>query len=167
MSLLSVCFLLTFATEQLTQCKCIVKAYNMQTKSVHILAESRFLTFRREFCRRIGVSSSYVMSIKKSIQPDKMQAISIQFPELNPLWLLLGQGEMLLPNEKKEGEQRQNAGELPSSELLAKLLEEANNEKSRLLSIIESQQRTIESLTDLSKKANAQTVEHAGCANAV
>ena len=29
----------------------------------------------REFCRRIGVSSSYVMSIKKSIQPDKMQAI--------------------------------------------------------------------------------------------
>lgn len=89
---------------------------------------------------------------KKSIQPDKMQAISIQFPELNPLWLLLGQGEMLLPNEKKEGEQRQNAGELPSSELLAKLLEEANNEKSRLLSIIESQQRTIESLTDLSKK---------------
>ena len=52
----------------------------------------------REFCRRIGVSSSYVMSIKKSIQPDKMQAISIQFPELNPLWLLLGQGEMLLPN---------------------------------------------------------------------
>ena len=96
-----------------------------------------------------------------------MQAISIQFPELNPLWLLLGQGEMLLPNEKKEGEQRQNAGELPSSELLAKLLEEANNEKSRLLSIIESQQRTIESLTDLSKKANAQTVKHAGCANAV
>lgn len=26
----------------------------------------------REFCRRIGVSSSYVMSIKKSIQPDKI-----------------------------------------------------------------------------------------------
>ena len=121
----------------------------------------------REFCRRIGVSSAYVMSIKKSIQPDKMQAISIHFPELNPLWLLLGQGEMLLSDGKKEGEQRQNTGGLPSSELLAKLLEEANNEKSRLLSIIESQQRTIESLTDLSKKANAQTVERAGCANAV
>ena len=114
----------------------------------------------REFCRRIGVSSSYVMSIKKSIQPDKMQAISIHFPELNPLWLLLGDG-------KKEGEQRQNTGGLPSSELLAKLLEEANNEKARLLSIIESQQRTIESLTELNKKANAQTVERAGCANAV
>ena len=121
----------------------------------------------REFCRRIGVSSSYVMSIKKSIQPDKMQAISIHFPELNPLWLLLGQGEMLLSDGKKEGEQRQNTGGLPSSELLAKLLEEANSEKARLLSIRESQQRTIESLTELNKKANAQTVERAGCANAV
>ena len=121
----------------------------------------------REFCRRIGVSSSYVMSIKKSIQPDKMQAISIHFPELNPLWLLLGQGEMMLSDGKKEGEQRQNTGGLPSSELLAKLLEEANSEKARLLSIIESQQRTIESLTELNKKANAQTVERAGCANAV
>lgn len=121
----------------------------------------------REFCRRIGVSSSYVMSIKKSIQPDKMQAISIHFPELNPLWLLLGQGEMLLSDGKKEGEQRQNTGGLPSSELLAKLLEEANSEKARLLSIIESQQSTIESLTELNKKANAQTVERAGCANAV
>ena len=121
----------------------------------------------REFCRRIGVSSSYVMSIKKSIQPDKMQAISIHFPELNPLWLLLGQGEMLLSDGKKEGEQRQNTGGLPSSELLARLLEEANSEKARLLSIIESQQRTIESLTELNKKANAQTVERAGCANAV
>lgn len=121
----------------------------------------------REFCRRIGVSSSYVMSIKKSIQPDKMQAISIHFPELNPLWLLLGQGEMLLSDGKQEGEQRQNTSGLPSSELLAKLLEEANNEKARLLSIIESQQRTIESLTELNKKANAQTVERAGCANAV
>ena len=121
----------------------------------------------REFCRRIGVSSSYVMSIKKSIQPDKMQAISIHFPELNPLWLLLAQGEMLLSDGKKEGEQRQNTGGLPSSELLAKLLEEANSEKARLLSIIESQQRTIESLTELNKKANAQTVERAGCANAV
>lgn len=81
-----------------------------------------------------------------------MQAISIHFPELNPLWLLLGQGEMLLSDGKKEGEQRQNTGGLPSSELLAKLLEEANSEKARLLSIIESQQRTIESLTELNKK---------------
>ena len=34
----------------------------------------------REFCRRIGVSSSYVNNIRQSIQPDKMKAIGEQFP---------------------------------------------------------------------------------------
>lgn len=49
----------------------------------------------REFCRQIGVSTSYVNSIRTSIQPDKMKAISDKFPELNPMWLLTGDGEML------------------------------------------------------------------------
>ena len=48
----------------------------------------------REFCRRIGVSSSYVNNIRQSIQPDKMKAIGEQFPELNPMWLLTGDGTM-------------------------------------------------------------------------
>ena len=39
----------------------------------------------REFCRQIGVSSSYV---------DKMKAIGEKFPELNPMWLLTGDGTM-------------------------------------------------------------------------
>lgn len=49
----------------------------------------------REFCRRIGVSSSYINNIRQSIQPDKMKAISENFPELSPMWLLTGDGEML------------------------------------------------------------------------
>lgn len=49
----------------------------------------------REFCRRIGVSTSYVNSIRTSIQPDKMKSIGEQFPELNPMWLITGDGEML------------------------------------------------------------------------
>ena len=44
----------------------------------------------REFCRQIGVSSSYVNNIRQSIQPDKMKAIGEKFPELNPMWLLNG-----------------------------------------------------------------------------
>ncbi|NCB42875.1 MAG: XRE family transcriptional regulator [Clostridia bacterium] len=50
----------------------------------------------REFCRQIGVSTSYVNSIRTSIQPDKMKSIAEVFPELNPIWLMTGDGEMLV-----------------------------------------------------------------------
>lgn len=80
--------------------------------------------------------------------PDTLQQITIQFPRLNPLWLMMGEGEMLLPEEKPE------APEVAPSEILLKLLEDAREEKARLLSIIESQQRTIERLTELTKKAD-------------
>lgn len=120
----------------------------------------------REFCRRVGVGSAYIQSIRKSIMPDTLQQITIQFPRLNPLWLLLGEGEMFIPETKPEAE----ATEIRSSEMLAKLLDEAKDEKARLLSIIESQQRimesqqrTIENLTELSKKANARLGDAAGC----
>lgn len=39
----------------------------------------------REFCRKIGVSSAYVESIKQSVSPKVMQTIGIHYPELNPV----------------------------------------------------------------------------------
>ena len=33
--------------------------------------------------------------MRKSIQPDKIKSIAIEFPELNTEWLLTGEGEML------------------------------------------------------------------------
>lgn len=122
----------------------------------------------REFCRRVGVGSAFIQSIRKSIMPDTLNKITIQYPQLNPVWLLLGNGEML----QAVGEEApENEVELRPSELLYSLLEDSKQEKARLLSIIESQQRIIESqqraienLTELSKKANAQPGEAAGCA---
>lgn len=115
----------------------------------------------REFCRRVGVGSAYIQSIRKSIMPDTLQQITIQFPQLNPIWLMMGDGEMLLPEEKPE----EKAPEVTPSEILLKLLDDAQNEKARLLSIIESQQRTIERLTELTKKAAVHRVEDATCAD--
>lgn len=123
----------------------------------------------REFCRRIGVSSGYIESIKQSISPKVMQTITMQFPELNPLWLLLGRGEML-KSDKEETPGNQAAGVLPS-EMLTELLVEARTEKARLLSaneklteVVASQQEVIVELTQEIKKVNARTVDDATCA---
>lgn len=50
---------------------------------------------KSEFGRRIGVSSAFITSMRKSIQPDKIKAIQSEFPNLNTNWLLTGEGEML------------------------------------------------------------------------
>ena len=50
---------------------------------------------KSEFGRRIGVSSAFVTSMRKSIQPDKIISIQRSFPDLNTSWLLTGEGDML------------------------------------------------------------------------
>ena len=49
----------------------------------------------KAFAEKIGVSSGYVSAMRQSIQPDKINNIVIQFPDLNTGWLLTGEGEML------------------------------------------------------------------------
>lgn len=120
----------------------------------------------REFCRTIGVGSAYIASIKRSIKADKLEAITEQYPQLNPVWLMRGEGEMLL-SVRPEADTEAKSTEITPSEMLYKLLEDAKEEKARLLSIIESQQRTIEMLAEQNKKAAAQPESNAGCAAAV
>ena len=50
---------------------------------------------KSEFGRAIGVSSAYITSIRKSIQPDKLDKIAEVYTDLNISWLLTGEGEML------------------------------------------------------------------------
>jgi len=74
------------------------------------------------FCESIGVSPNYVNSIRGGIPPEKLRAISDVYPELNPVWLISGSGEMVLK-------------------------EKPDTSYSPLFKIIESQQRTIENLS--------------------
>ena len=50
---------------------------------------------KSEFGRTIGVSTSFVTAIRKSIQPDKVASIAQYYPDLNIQWLLTGEGTML------------------------------------------------------------------------
>lgn len=55
----------------------------------------------REFTDAIGVSESYIRNISKSISAEKLMRISQLFPDLNPDWLLTGEGSMLLSDNPK------------------------------------------------------------------
>lgn len=59
---------------------------------------------KSEFGRIIGVSNAYISSIRKSIQPDKVEKIASSFPDLDVSWLVTGEGEMI-----KGGSVSQNA----------------------------------------------------------
>lgn len=51
---------------------------------------------KSEFGRAIDVLSAYITSMRKSIQPDKLKAITEAYKDLNTNWLLTGKGNMLI-----------------------------------------------------------------------
>ena len=48
-----------------------------------------------DFCSNLKVSKGYIANIRKSIQPDKLVSIAKYYPELNIIWLLTGNGNMV------------------------------------------------------------------------
>lgn len=47
------------------------------------------------FEKRIGVSNGYVKNISKSMQPEVLEKISREYPQLSIEWLMVGKGEMM------------------------------------------------------------------------
>ena len=58
---------------------------------------------KRKFEMLIGVSNGYINNMRKSVQPDKIESITLHFPDLNTGWLLTGNGEMLNAETKEHG----------------------------------------------------------------
>lgn len=50
---------------------------------------------QKKFANSCGLSDGFVNNIVNSIQPKTIDRITMQYPELNPAWLLTGEGEML------------------------------------------------------------------------
>jgi len=59
---------------------------------------------QRSFEVKIGLSNGYINNIRKSIQPDKLQNILLNYPDLNIEWLLTGKGEMLKNDHNQDVE---------------------------------------------------------------
>lgn len=63
--------------------------------------KGRLLTYLKEkripqteFCRKLGVASTYIGVIRKSIPPEKINKIVSLYPDLSRDWLLYGEGDM-------------------------------------------------------------------------
>lgn len=61
---------------------------------------------RSEFERRCGLSNGYTRNLRDSPKSEKLKDILNAFPEINPMWLQTGEGEMLRPDVNSSVEQR-------------------------------------------------------------
>lgn len=81
--------------------------------------KGRLLTYLKEkripqteFCKRLGVASTYIGVIRKSIPAEKINRIASLYPDLNRDWLLYGEGEMYIPETNDPKKLLQEAGYL-------------------------------------------------------
>ena len=58
----------------------------------------------RAFESACGLSYGFVGNMRNSMQPDKIMKIVHCFPELNPGWVMTGEGEMLRGSSTNIGE---------------------------------------------------------------
>lgn len=56
-----------------------------------------------EFSRRMGLSSAYLASMRKSMPQDKIEKLLTVFPQLNRDWLLYGEGGMYREEIQEKG----------------------------------------------------------------
>jgi len=87
----------------------------------------------RAFCIGVGLSPTYVSSMKVSIQPDKVNKIAVCFPELNTGWLMTGEGEMLKTNENKTQSTPEEFEKLPAGTGMVTFLMEQNRSLEKII----------------------------------
>lgn len=115
-----------------------------------------------ELSKSIGIGQrtvNYYLKCERKPSLEFIIKVSSAFPNLNSQWLLTGEGEMFVTSEKKEEKESSPFG-------LLEVLEKFDVKEERLLTIIESQQRAIETLSMTTKKILAQAEESVTCADA-
>lgn len=100
----------------------------------------------REFCRSVGVSETYVSSMRNSIQPNKLDKISEIYPELNIGWLIFGEGEMIKPDDSLSAEQKDSIITEASDIFKDKLIEMFKNGEIYSESVVKDKEKTIRDL---------------------
>ncbi len=110
---------------------------------------------KRKFQEKIGVSNSYIQNISEGIGADVLNRITIQFPELNNVWLLTGEGSMLKTGTESSSE----------SETVT-VSREAWDIIKRQAESLERKDAQISDLISILKKINVQQDAPVACADA-
>ena len=110
---------------------------------------------KRKFQEKIGVSNSYIQNISEGIGADVLNRITIQFPELNNVWLLTGEGPML-----KTGTESSSGSETVT------VSREAWDIIKRQAESLERKDAQISDLISILKKINVQQDAPVACADA-
>ena len=92
---------------------------------------------KREFERRCGFSNGYLDKLKDCPSSDKLEIIYLQFPQLNKIWLLTGEGEMLV-SDTPVVEMSDTLGDLVTLTRLH--LERGHDELDRLIALMEKRE---------------------------
>lgn len=114
--------------------------------------------FANEISVRQNTLSQY-LNAKRNVSLDVVVKIAAAIPNVSTEWLLTGEGEMFITPEKKGEKENSSFG-------LLEILEKFDVKEERLLAIIESQQRAIETLSMTTKKILVQAEESVTCADA-
>lgn len=93
---------------------------------------------QENFGNAVGVAPTYVSSIRKSIQPDKLARIQQVYPDLNIEWLVTGRGEMLntTPNMSVVNNGT-NSGTIANSIVTTSTASKANHEEAEDMDVEE------------------------------
>ena len=98
-----------------------------------------------EFCQKIGVSNAFISSMRVSLQPDKIDSIALNYPQLNTTWLLTGEGPMLKENNSPINNNNMSMDEKERIGILEEALDIMKKELS-------DKQRTIDALTESNRQ---------------
>ena len=106
-----------------------------------------------KFEKKCGLANGYVNNIRKSIMPDKLQKIALQYPELNAGWLMTGEGEMIrsVVNATASQFTNSNVGGTNNSVNV-----KSESETSRLLTLLEKQQEQTDEHLQIIKRRDEQ-----------
>lgn len=136
-------------------------------KVVDLLIFEKKVSSRRELADKLGYtesSMSQILNGKVSLSDKFIKKLSIFEESINEVWLMTGEGSMLLDSkasEKEKPEHTAPALEKEGDDFLS-LLQKKDEQIDRMLTLLENQQKTIDFLTKKDNTAgNAQTA-HAG-----